>query len=260
MTIVQSPVQIITSTIVKPVVGGGGGDPGFIDPTSLPDLVFWYDASDTGTITETLGDVEGISDKSGLGNDAEQTTPSLQGRTGDTTLNSLNVLDFDVQGLNVPSGIGIAGSNNRTIMMVAKHNDAGTGPETFWTQGPNSNRQRFTFRTDSDNLRVEIQGQGTTSSISLVRETWAILAVKLDGSNLNGVTVYKDGSSETLSGTNAINTGDTAHAISRNFAGSTYSQTSMAAIAGYARALTNSELNQLGNYWADRYNLTWADL
>ena len=54
----------------------------------------WFDASDTGTITQSAGDVSQWSDKSGNGNHATQGTASSQPRTGDATINGKNVLSF----------------------------------------------------------------------------------------------------------------------------------------------------------------------
>ncbi len=63
--------------------GGGGGN-----------LLFHIDASDTSSITDSSGDVSQIDDLSGNGNHPEQSTGSIQPRTGDDTINSKNVLTF----------------------------------------------------------------------------------------------------------------------------------------------------------------------
>lgn len=56
-----------------------------------PDL--WLDASDAGTITASSGDVSQWNNKGSLGN-FTQPTGAVQPKTGVTTLNGLNVLDF----------------------------------------------------------------------------------------------------------------------------------------------------------------------
>ena len=55
----------------------------------------WYDATDTGTITESSGAVSQWDDKSGNNNHATQGTGSEQPITGTRTINGLNTLDFD---------------------------------------------------------------------------------------------------------------------------------------------------------------------
>jgi hypothetical protein len=54
----------------------------------------WYDASDTGTITEDTGFVSQLDDKSGNGNHLTQETADDQPATGSDTINGLNVLTF----------------------------------------------------------------------------------------------------------------------------------------------------------------------
>lgn len=58
-------------------------------------LVAWWDASDTGTITESSGAVSQIDDKSGNLEHMTQSPGSAQPTTGTRTQNSLNVLDCD---------------------------------------------------------------------------------------------------------------------------------------------------------------------
>lgn len=62
-------------------------------PLSLPNLVAWWDASDTATITASGGDVSQWDDKSGNGHHLVQGTAARQLKTGTRTVNSLNVLD-----------------------------------------------------------------------------------------------------------------------------------------------------------------------
>jgi len=55
----------------------------------------WYDASDTGSITESSGSVSQWNDLSGNGYHLAQATATNQPTTGTRTLNGLNALDFD---------------------------------------------------------------------------------------------------------------------------------------------------------------------
>jgi hypothetical protein len=65
-----------------------------LSPLDLSPLA-WYDASDTGTITESGGAVSQWDDKSGNGYDLTQLTSIRQPKTGTATLNSLNTVEFD---------------------------------------------------------------------------------------------------------------------------------------------------------------------
>ena len=61
-------------------------------PADLANLLAWFDASDTGTITESGGSVSQWDDKSGNANHVTQGTGSDQPTTRAVTLNSLNVI------------------------------------------------------------------------------------------------------------------------------------------------------------------------
>jgi len=63
-------------------------------PAELSDLDAWYDASDETTITDTGGLVDGLEDKSPNGYDLIGSS-TARPVTGSTTINSLNVIDFD---------------------------------------------------------------------------------------------------------------------------------------------------------------------
>jgi len=63
-------------------------------PGQINDLLQWYDASDTSTITGSPS-VSGLADKSGNGFDLIQNTGANQLQTGSRTINALNVLDND---------------------------------------------------------------------------------------------------------------------------------------------------------------------
>jgi len=64
-------------------------------PTDADNVVAWYDANDTNTITELAGAVSGWADKSGNTNDAVQSTGADQPSTGTHTINGLNTIEFN---------------------------------------------------------------------------------------------------------------------------------------------------------------------
>lgn len=61
-------------------------------PTDDASLGGWWDPSDTATITHSTGNVSSVADKSPTG---AAMTGGISPRTGDATLNGLNVLSFD---------------------------------------------------------------------------------------------------------------------------------------------------------------------
>jgi hypothetical protein len=67
-------------------------------PTNLSNLLDWYDASNSSTISSSGGLVAGLGSLSGSGRDLIQTVNAAKPITGQETLNSLNMLYFD--GLN----------------------------------------------------------------------------------------------------------------------------------------------------------------
>jgi len=71
------------------------GDFGAFDPSTLPGYTMHIDPSDTGTITESAGDVSQIDDISGNGHHLVQGTASLQPQTGVDTINGLNAISGD---------------------------------------------------------------------------------------------------------------------------------------------------------------------
>lgn len=103
--------------------GVGVAAGGEFSPLNLSPLA-WYDASDTGTITESSGSVSQWDDKSGNNNDVYQGTGAAQPTTGTRTLNSLNVIEFD-GGSDYLTGGDILDvlSGGLTVFIVAKVDD-----------------------------------------------------------------------------------------------------------------------------------------
>jgi len=63
--------------------------------TPVAGYTVWLDASDTGTITSSGGDVSQWSDKSVNGRNFTQSSATAKPKTGTRTLNGKNVIDFD---------------------------------------------------------------------------------------------------------------------------------------------------------------------
>ena len=91
------------------------GAVGFFTDSSLK---LWLDASDTLTITHSTGDVTAWRDKSGNGNNA--TTSVGFPRTGDSTRNGKNVIDFTSDQMTLPAALYTIPNGANTLFVVSK--------------------------------------------------------------------------------------------------------------------------------------------
>lgn len=84
--------------------GSAGTEPGF-SPDDLNNLSLWLDASDTGTISHSTGDVSTWADKSSSGYDVSYAAGTV--RTGDNTINGMNTISVNAAGSLSRSGTSI---------------------------------------------------------------------------------------------------------------------------------------------------------
>lgn len=232
---------------------GAGGD---FSPSDISNLQLWFDS--TLDVTDGGdGSVETWGDQSTNSDDATQTVEADKPTTGAATQNSLNVITTGVgEHFDLPSDIGMTGSTNRTIFFAGEP----AASCAYFSMGTGTNA-RFTFRNASgtSDLRVEIQGDGDTSAISATG--FGIFGCLLNGTNLSGVTVFSGSTDETLTGTTTINTSTTGNHIAA--LQSTSQQklpfTSIGELIVYGKALTDSERDQVGNYLADRWAVSWTN-
>lgn len=110
--------------------------------SELANLVAWWDASDSSTITHSSGSVSQITDKSGNGHTLTQGTSTAQPKINTETLNGLPVLDFD-GGDNLSASTGIIGKNTTGITMyiVMRHDTTGTQISFSAETGSGGNRR-----------------------------------------------------------------------------------------------------------------------
>lgn len=245
--------------LVNNLVGFGGKQlpaSGSFSPSDISDLQLWFDST-TGVVDGGDGSVETWNDQSGNGDNATQTGASDKLTTGVNTQNSLNILDGDGSGgsdhMDLPSDIGMQGSTNRTIFFAGE-------PATsciMFSQG-NGTNGRFVFRNfqGGTSLRLEIQGAGYTSSLTATG--FGIFGAMLNGTTLGDITLFTGASDESATGSTTLNTSSGSNAIGSNPSGNR-PFTSVGEIIAYGKALTDSERNQVGNYLADRWALSWTD-
>jgi hypothetical protein len=103
----SSPITILTSCTLRTGASKTGyidsnvvtSNPfvmtSFTDPTSIANLLIWYDASDANTITQSGGFASQWNDKSGNGNHAKQTTAAIRPVLTANGQNGLNVMHFN---------------------------------------------------------------------------------------------------------------------------------------------------------------------
>jgi len=128
------------------------GTSGLVQPAFSPlDLspVLWLDAADTSTITEVGGAVSQWDDKSGNGNDLTQAQAVYQPVTGTRTLNSLNVLDFASDYVEIAS---LVISQPFTVFCVAETD--GASEYTVYDFGAAGVATLFNIRNSVGDYRV----------------------------------------------------------------------------------------------------------
>jgi hypothetical protein len=105
----------------------------------------------------------------------------------------------------------VTGSSNRTFVAWIKPNKTGSGAGrqciAEWGTGPN-NSKRWNFELREQGLRIEVEGDGYTSSLHPDADKWQLVGCRLDGNSLGDHTIYLDGNTESTSGSQSVNTGN----------------------------------------------------
>ena len=112
----------ITNTIKKTILGSilGNEETPALNPA---ELILWYDSSNPTSIVADGNNLTQFIDLSGKNNDSEiQSNPTYQPTTGLSTINGLNVVDFTISEIILPTttALGIKG-NPYEILIVAKN-------------------------------------------------------------------------------------------------------------------------------------------
>jgi hypothetical protein len=124
-------------------------------PTSVTGCSLWLDAADTATITYSSGsNVSQWSDKSGLGNNATQSTSTYQPISGSVSTNGKNVLNFTGKSMIYPT------INNTTITVFCIYNN-----KTFVPYGTPVNVGPFAFFYAAPNSKVGIGRLAVTDEV-----------------------------------------------------------------------------------------------
>lgn len=156
----------------------------------------------------------------------------------------------------------ITGSSNRTVCfwtkMDSSQND--TYPTMFGMGGGSQTTgERWDIRPDAGTLRIEVQGAGYSSSLSIPTGEWVFICITLNGSTVGDHTFYVNTNSESSTGTTSLNTAgggtysaDSAFSSDRSYAGD------ITDVRIYDHALTASEIQTLYDVVATAGTLTTA--
>ena len=144
----------------------------------------WLDASDATTITESAGAVSKWDDKSGNSNDSVQVVSADQPSTGVNTLNSLNVITFASDFLNLTTKL----TTIKSAIFVL-NNLPGDSVQPVY--GNDDSTEHTFIRGDAD-YDISIDGGGGTGNASidggsLVSGGNIILGVSVEGKKLEHI-------------------------------------------------------------------------
>jgi len=240
--------------------GSGGG----FSPADLTNLALWLDAADTSSIVHTANAVSQWNDKSGLGRHATQGTGANQPLTNTRTVNGRNVLDFfSPHFMTMSSGLHNINQAPNTVFAAIALDGATPAALLDGKQAGFTNRI-FGMRFDTSNTRLNfINGNfGSDARITFTASTNPCLYTgRTNALSAGQVQVYKDGVLGATIGNGAANSALDLVILGKNYGGNfDYMDGPIAEILIYSRALTNTEMNQVGAYFSAKWGTPWTNL
>lgn len=227
-------------------------------PTDISGLKLWVDASDTATLwadtagtTPATSGVGRWSDKSGMGNHLTQSSATSRPTTGTRTVNSLNALDFDGSDdyIDAPSSLYSITTNSNTFFFVCAR-DSSSGRMSYLRSSNfcelySDSSLKLTAAHDTIFAYTTVAGSPDTNT-------------HVAGFIRNGASVqsFKDGPLATA--TTAANVTVSKIRFGAEDASTFLFNGRILEILWYNRALSTSEINQIGNY-LERWGTTWTD-
>ncbi len=230
-------------------------------PTSIGSIFWWYDASDTATITsDAAGSVSQWNDKSGNNYHATQAIASAQPITGVSVINSKNGLftNSNTQHMLVPTTASTITLGNYTVIAVGQKQASALEVMFGFRAGVTNRALAFTNTSDSV---FSVRSNTSTGTVTMNANTTAgttfiggyVVSASTITPFVNGVFGTPGTNAQvinTIDGISLMNGGD-------NTAGFTgmYLET-----VCYTSALTSSALNQLGQYLGTKWGVTWTSI
>jgi len=215
-------------------------------PADIPDIQLWLDSADASTITQSAGAVSQWDDKSGEGHNATQPTGSLQPTTGTRTINGLNVIDFSNDSL----VIGVNATQGNTIIALVSFDNLSNA--NFLFDGNDQYDRQILFNV---NGAYAMFADDTISNGSIPQATTQIWMGEFNGSSsqliINGTTqLTGNPGSDNLAGLR----------IGARYNGVNPLDGVMGDFIIVDKIMTTTEKNQLGNFLANKWGITWSDI
>jgi hypothetical protein len=226
-------------------------------PPDISNLWGWWDASDTGTIADTGGQVTQWDDKSGNNRDLT-TGASAAVVTGTRSQNSLNVIDFNVGQLAASANVGIP---DPVTMFVVYVQDTTPGSpfirSIVYAKGAGGEAGLRTTSTAPE-LVQQVGGTVVLTGSAITNGTWTMLSAKSDpGGAGSTLTLRVDGSLvDTDTGTGGFASSSTTLRIGNYDGGSNRTlDGAVAEVIIYNAVLSAGDITDVETYLNDKWGI-----
>ncbi len=223
-------------------------------PVEITNISLWLDASDAASISHSANAVSQLDDKSGNDRHATQGTGANKPTTNTRTIGGLNVLDFDGTGdfLTIPSITSTA----YTVFCV--FNTDGYAASKGFIGSPTGNNGAMVFGPRFTNGGLAFTSSGVAVRLaSTTAISNGIDYIASGRSSAAGSNIQVNGAD---AGSNATNAGYTAPSSLIGRYLDEYYNGAIGELIVFSRALADPEMNEIGNYLAAKWGLTWADI
>jgi hypothetical protein len=230
------------------------------DTDTSSTLELWLDASDASTITEAANKVSQWNDKSsGTTRNTTQATGAAQPITNVSTLNGLNVLQFNGAQY-ISYAVNDLSYQNHTIFVVAKADNTATFQDIYGSGGSladgdvllmnASNKYRGHFDTGPS--------FNVINSVSATVTTPTIYTQDVDGTN---ITIRRGGVLDNSLALIGVPAANPRGAFVGFRGGSTaFFDGDIAEVLVYNTKLSDDDYNAVGNYLADKWGVSWSTI
>ncbi len=224
-------------------------------PTDIANLALWIDAADSSTITDMAGAVSQWDDKSGNNNNAIQGTASLQPTTGTATIGGKNAIDFDGSNY-MDFTSAISRLNGYTVFSVIKTNDI-TSSAALVSGNVGSLRLAVDSSEQIDIVR-QSQAVALSGSVPITIGSDTIISARTSGAGSN---TQINGVAANSNTTNPAYSQDLYRiGVQKEASELFFFDGQMGDILIYDRILTDTEMNQVGNYLKLKWGISWTNI
>jgi hypothetical protein len=235
-------------------------------PSDIAGLVAWYDFSDittlwkdtarTSAVTADADIIKGVTDKSGNGKHLSEATNGPAYKVG--IINSQSVARFDGTNDRL-TNTSMAADTSFTVFLVAQKRsapDATNRPLFGVTDGASGDAQLYTKSTDGHGA-----GYGWYSGLTTIGGTAAnvsIIALRI--TSAASLDIYPNGGAPVnLNPADLVTTG-TQYEYGSSQAGANFGDFDIAEVAAWDSALSSTDMNSAGPYFAAKWAATWTPI